>query len=370
MERANHERLIERLRRGEAMDAPVFEIPADRYRSTEQLAQERPLFALPRILTASSAIPAGAVMPYDEPGFSGILARGTDGVLRGFTNACRHRATRLVDAPCAAKALVCPYHGWTYDLSGALIHAPHAATFGAACEHRDLHALPIAERHGLVWLGGDPTAHLDALDADLAALGFADHVVYRAASVPRRCNWKLVMEAFLDGYHIRTLHRDSIYRFFLDAQSMAEPVGPHVRAISGRRALREAPADLSTTDLRLLATPSFLVFPATTIITHPDFVSIISLTPRAPDVTEWRHLMLVPAARASETEHWDKSWDLIESTVFQREDLWVCEQIQRGLEAGTAEPLLFGALEAPIAWFHAALATASSSANPRPGAGV
>lgn len=360
MERANHERLIERLRRGEGMSAPPFELSSDRYVSPEQLARERPLFSRPRIVTLSSTIPASGLWPYDAPGLSAVLTRGSDGVLRAFANACRHRATRLVDAPCSAKAMVCPYHGWTYDLAGALLHAPHAATFGAACEHRDLVPIPVAERHGLVWLGGDPGVHLDALDADLAALGFRDHVVWRSSTVTRRCNWKLVVEAFLDGYHIRILHRDSIYRFFLDAMSLAEPVGPHIRAVSGRRALKEAPASLEGADLRLLATPSFLIFPATILIVHPDFVSIVSLTPLGPERTEWRHTMVVPSARASEEEHWNRSWALIEDGVFQREDLWVCEQVQRGVEAGATMPLLFGALELPIAWFHAAIDAATA----------
>jgi Rieske 2Fe-2S family protein len=350
MERRTHERLIERLRGGAGMTAPAFELDTARYTSPDRFQRERALFSLPRIVAASSAIAPGAVLPHDEPGTSALLARDAGGTLRAFTNACRHRATRLVDAPCAAKALVCPYHGWTYDLAGALMHAPHAATFGSACDGRNLLEMPVAERHGLVWLGGDPAAHLGALDADIAALGLADHVVWKTSAVTRRCNWKLVMEAFLDGYHIRVLHRDSVYRFFLDAMSLAEPVGPHIRAVSARRALRE----LADVDLRLLATPSFLVFPATTFVVHPDFVSILALVPRGADATEWRHTMLVPAVRAAETEHWDRSWELIESGVFQREDLWVCEQVQRGIEGGAA-PLLFGSLELPIQWFHGAV---------------
>ena len=49
-----------------------------------------------------------------------------DGVLRAFTNSCRHRATRLVDAPCAAKAIVCPYHGWSYSTDGRVATTPGA----------------------------------------------------------------------------------------------------------------------------------------------------------------------------------------------------------------------------------------------------
>lgn len=61
--------------------------------------------------------------------------------------------------------------------------------------------------------------------------------------------------------------------------------------------------------------------------------------------------MLVPADRTGETEHWQKSWDLIEGVVFQREDQWVCEEVQHGIDTGV-ERLLFGKLEHAVRWFH------------------
>ena len=74
-----------------------------------------------------------------------------------------------------------------------------------------------------------------------------------------------------------------------------------------------------------------------------------------PDLTDWDHMMLIPAARACEVDHWTRSWALIEEGVFQREDLWVCEQAQRGIDAGTTDEMLFGELEAAVRWFHGAL---------------
>ncbi len=79
--------------------------------------------------------------------------------------------------------------------------------------------------------------YLGELVGELASLDLASHVAHCEVRVTRRCNWKLVIEAFLDGYHIRTLHRDSIYRFFLDAASTAEQVSPHIRAVTARREL-------------------------------------------------------------------------------------------------------------------------------------
>jgi phenylpropionate dioxygenase-like ring-hydroxylating dioxygenase large terminal subunit len=361
MERATHLRLIEQLRSGQGWAAgnePPVAIPADRYRDPARVERERAaLFAAtPRVIAASSSIARGACVPVDVPGAALILTRGADGAIAALTNACRHRATRLIDAACTPKALVCPYHGWTYDLRGSLIHAPHAATFGAACEGRDLRPAPVAERAGLIWLGAGVDAYLGDVATDLAALELDHAVTWRTSRTTRRCNWKLVIEAFLDGYHLRVLHRDSIYRFFLDAASVGEPVGTHIRAISGRRGLRDAPSRLDDlADLRGLATPSFVLFPATVVIVHPDFVSVLTLTPVAANVTEIDHLMLVPADRAAETEHWDRSWTLIEDGVIQREDLWACEQIQRSVDAGATDELLFGSLEQPVKWFHAAI---------------
>ncbi len=119
--------------------------------------------------------------------------------------------------------------------------------------------------------------HLGPVAADIAALELDRHVVWQRSRTTRHCNWKLVIEAFLDGYHIRVLHRDSVYRFFLDAASVAEPAGAHIRAITGRRALREAAGQLAGVDLRLLATPSLLLFPSTVVVEHPDFVWCVTL---------------------------------------------------------------------------------------------
>jgi phenylpropionate dioxygenase-like ring-hydroxylating dioxygenase large terminal subunit len=365
MEPANARRFAELLRAtagdplpGSAAGEGTFAVPAERYRDATWCARDLAICARsPRIAAVSSEIAAGSSLPCDVPGLALLLVRDRDGVLRGFHNACRHRGTRLCDAAGAAKAFVCPYHGWTYDLAGALIHVPHEVAFpGLLCADRGLRAIPVVERDGLVWIGADASAFAAPITADLAALDLDRHVVWRRSHGTRRCNWKLVIEAFLDGYHLRVLHRDSIYRFFVDGASVTERAGPHIRAMTARRSLLEgAPSG----DIRLFSTPSYLVFPGTVIIEHPDFVSIITVSPQTAATCSWDHAMLVPSERRGEDEHWQRSWTLIEETVFQREDLWVCEQIQRSIDAGATDELLFGALEHSVRWFHDALSAAS-----------
>ncbi|MBL8229953.1 MAG: Rieske (2Fe-2S) protein, partial [Bryobacterales bacterium] len=53
-----------------------------------------------------------------------IIARGEDGVLRAFSNVCRHRASLIAEGKGVCRVLRCPYHGWTYKLDGSLYAAP------------------------------------------------------------------------------------------------------------------------------------------------------------------------------------------------------------------------------------------------------
>src|SRR5690554_4388689 len=70
-------------------------------------------------------VPApGALAAFDYAGVPILLVHGEDGKRRAFANTCRHRGAELVCGEAAAKRIVCPYHGWTYDLEGRLVSAP------------------------------------------------------------------------------------------------------------------------------------------------------------------------------------------------------------------------------------------------------
>jgi len=346
--------IVDELRAGIPVAAAWHELPAAHYVDPARLEAERAaLFrALPLVAAHASELPAGATLARDVGGVPLILIRDALGTARAFKNACRHRASRLCDdePACARKALVCRYHGWTYDLAGALLHVPHEEAFaGLDRATRGLVEVPLAERHGLLWTNATNTIDVDAFLGELDLPDLGDHVVFRRATSERRCNWKLVIDAFLEGYHIRHLHRGSIYRFFLDAHGKAESVGPHVRAVSARRAI-DSPGDV-----RDVSTPSYVVFPNTVVILHPDYTSVISVTPLAVDRTRFEHALLVPRARTERDEHFAKSFELIEHGVFQGEDLAACEAVQRGLAAGADDHLIAGGLELALPWFHAAI---------------
>jgi phenylpropionate dioxygenase-like ring-hydroxylating dioxygenase large terminal subunit len=367
-----HSRVVELVRvavaSARAPDPPMSErhgtVPVAHYTDPARLARERAaLFhALPVPLVHASELGSpGACVVRDFAGVSLLLVRGADGVARAFRNACMHRGTRVVREDCRAKAFVCPYHGWTYGLDGALRHVPHANAFpGLDFASHGLATVRAEERHGFVWVALDPAApsvesHLGPLDEELGALSLATHVAHRRASREQRGNWKMLVEAFLEGYHIRTLHRDTIYPFFLDARSHAERAGLHVRHASARRAALEVdPATFATRRLRDLATFAYVLFPCTTIIAHPDWTSHVVVHPLATDRFAWQHTMLLPEAPATDAAraHFDRSFSLIEENVFTREDLFAVAEMQAGIETGALEAVTFGRLESPALWLH------------------
>jgi phenylpropionate dioxygenase-like ring-hydroxylating dioxygenase large terminal subunit len=346
----------------------VGEVPAARYSSRDWFDRERAtLFArLPQVVAAESDLAEiGATLATEIASVPVIVARGSGDALGCFRNACRHRSTALVPAGelCKKKAFVCPYHGWTYDLSGALVHVPHESTFHGRCEgRRALAPAFAAARHGLVFAGLDRfdlDAHVGMLDRDIEALGVSDWVTYRRSTHDVAANWKLIIDAFLDGYHVRHLHRDTLYRFFLDACFASEPVGPHIRSVVARRPLLESSGELpSGSSLRELVTISYLVFPNTILIAHSDYLNVLTCFPVAPNRTKFEHRLLIPSlpTTAEEESHWQRSFDLIDGQVFAREDLWVAEQAQRGIESGANDRLLFGTLERGALWFHESVA--------------
>lgn len=368
-------RLAERLMAHVAADtlelAPgSTTLPVANYCSDERLARERAtLFRrYPIAIAAASELAApGTCIRRDVLGLPLLLTADQDGRPHCFLNVCRHRGMRLVgdDEPCQRKALVCPYHGWTYGLDGALRHVPRVEAFpDLQMERSGLTPLALESRHGLVWIHPTPGAALDLdaflgpIDQDLATFDLATHVLHRRIDTVRRANWKLVIDAFLEAYHIRVLHRDTIYRFFQDARAVSDFVGPHVRSVTARRTATAAVTNAAETwDLRADFTFTHFLFPNSVLIFHPDYVSHIAVFPVDVDHVRWVHAMLIPGAQATPEHdaHWERTLALIEETVFQREDLFAAEGIQAGVRSGANESVTFGRLEGGLQHFHAAI---------------
>jgi phenylpropionate dioxygenase-like ring-hydroxylating dioxygenase large terminal subunit len=357
-------------------EGEVARIPVEHYTSREvrDAEVERLFRPLPLIVGHASELPRGHVVAHDEYGVPMLLARDGDGRFRAFLNVCRHRGMRLVDGADAkpAASVVCPYHGWTYRLDGALRHRLHAESFDdCAAGDVDLVALPAEERHGLLWVVPTPGAAIDVaaflgeLDGELPFCGIERLRLFRTVRAEYPANWKLIVDAFLEAYHIRVLHKDTIWPFFVDALTGAARLGPHVQSLVARRAAEAwvaegaaPPTDFAT--LCDLATPSQMIFPNDVTIFHPDYLSLITVYPASAETLSWTHRMLVPADRTTPdwTPHWEKTFALIEQGVFEKEDIACAVAIQRGLKSGANRHLTAGRAEQSVGWFHAEIARA------------
>lgn len=351
------------------LDRP-FHIAPSVYCDSGRFALERDrLFRrLPLVLGHESQLSRpGDCLTLDPLGVPLLISRGRDQRIRGFLNVCRHRGVRLVDAPDGQRksSFVCPYHNWTYDLDGGLKHVPCPEGFpGLDPATRGLTPIPLGVRHGVIWGALDPAAPFDldgflaGIGADLEAFGFPRQHAFARAITRRRTNWKLIVDAFLESYHVVRLHRDTVGPFFLDNMAVLENVGPHIRAAVARKEFVEIAAlPEAQWDERRHASFAYLLFPNTILVLHPDYTSILSMVPASADETDFTHLMLTPHAPRDEKEreHWQRSFQLIEGGVFQAEDLTIAERIHDGLRSGANDSFIYGRYELGIRLFHETL---------------
>jgi len=217
------------------LDASIFSDPA------RADAEMQALFlTLPLVAGMSSDIPEpGDTMLFDDVGPPILILRGRDGVARAFLNACRHRGARLVK-DCGRKARVtCPFHAWTYDLSGKLIGLPGREGFeGLDKAELGLIPVPIAEYHGLIFVRADPNG--DPIDAEAWLGPMAANVRQLAleASTPVRkrvvevgSNWKFAQDTFFESYHFTTLHPNTIAAHAFGNVMVHDEFGPHQRVM-------------------------------------------------------------------------------------------------------------------------------------------
>jgi phenylpropionate dioxygenase-like ring-hydroxylating dioxygenase large terminal subunit len=140
------------------------------------------------------------------------IVRDGAGVLRAFHNACLHRGRRLVeDCGVADGQLRCPYHGWCYGLDGRVIDVPDRKDFSDLPADLALVSVRCDTWGGFVFVNLDPDAQplddfLDPLPAMLAPYHLEQMRLRARLGTIIDANWKAVVDAFNEGYHVQGLH--------------------------------------------------------------------------------------------------------------------------------------------------------------------
>lgn len=291
-----------------------------------------------------------------------LLLRDAEGGLRAFHNTCRHRGSRLCRAArgrLRGNRISCPYHNWTYNLTGALVGVP-AIDLGAGFDAADYPLYPVAAREWrgflFVHLGGavappleramDPASDLlDNWPLDELAVG---HVYRRVIG----CNWKVFWENYNECYHCPGVHPGLSRLVPLYGRGIMDPRDDpdwaaheddrDPRHRGGLRAGAETWSDDGRgtgiqfprlTAAERAAGHSFItLLPTLFLVGYVDHVRAISLKPLSPETTEMVGLWLFPAealARAAD--------DVERVSEFgarvMEEDAAACELNQRGLHA-------------------------------------
>jgi choline monooxygenase len=348
--------------------------PVENYLDPGRFSSElRLLRAMPSVFVPSATIPnPGDHVERAAFGVPLFAVRGRDGRARVFRNTCRHRGFALVEDAGCSQALVCRYHGWTYRLDGSLAHVPHVDAFpDLDVATRGLVEVESCEVDGLIVIGG-----LDAVDASLHghvddAMGWlrdgtpwrdklvpADRVVF-VESILRPMNWKVLVEQFLEGYHLRSTHKSTFYPVQYDDLNVVERFGPNSRITFPYRnieRLRDRAESIWTVDARV--TYLYQLFPNVMLATFPGLISMVVVDPVDIDHSMVTTYTMV-SSDVAEQAALDPSNYLASEGSFIAQgiagDNEMSEGVQRGLRSGANSFVEFGRHESAIGHFHANL---------------
>ncbi|TKV58808.1 aromatic ring-hydroxylating dioxygenase subunit alpha [Nakamurella flava] len=267
----------------------------------------------------------GDVRPLTVGGSPLLLVRGDDHVLRVFHNACRHRGMALTEEPIqVTQRIQCAYHCWSYHLDGSLAVAPYFKRERRTHPDQDvrdqLGLLPVASA---VWAGmvfvnlaadpadGDPESGLRELLAPLQQRW--GHIDFERLHLAQErdfdidANWKLVVENFLDFYHLPFIHPQvGSVAASLDVDDVIVERdivgGCYPRGAAGKAAKTEQqlPWLGDVPAAKLESQDIFCVFPNALLFLEADWFQVIGFDPIAPDRTVEHMAVFVDRAAAGE----------------------------------------------------------------------
>ncbi len=327
---------------------------------------------------ASDLLKPGYVKPLRFMGLPLLMMRNREGEIGVFHNVCSHRGMQLVQAETQVGGLIrCPYHSWSYDLSGKLKATPHVGGVG---QHRDERFR--CEKHGLKAIRSHVWMDLVFVNLDGEAESFATHVAPLAErwrefvgsddlDMLRRvnmggnleievdCNWKLAVENYCEAYHLPWVHPG------LNTYSRLED---HYHIMFGERFAGQGSRAYNLADVAGTALPTFrrwpedklrlaeyiAMFPNVLLGIQADHLFAMMLEPVGPEKTvEHLRVYYVGDEAAGDAYAACRTATLESWRVVFAEDVGVVEGMQRGRHSpGFSGGAFSPVMDEPTHYFH------------------
>jgi phenylpropionate dioxygenase-like ring-hydroxylating dioxygenase large terminal subunit len=288
-----------------------------------------------------------------------IVLRDQDGRMRAMSNVCRHRMSTLLEGRGNTRAIVCPYHAWTYNLDGTLRGAPAMALNGGFCrEHTALPQVRCETWAGWIMVTLDPdvpspSERLAAVADLIGPFQMENYVESFREEFRWATNWKVLAENFMESYHLPVCHAGTIGGH-VDLLKMSCPEGLpafNYHSILKNDALDLALAHPANTRLQgdqRRTTWLLSIYPSLMITLSPGYFWYLSLTPDGPGHV---HVVfgggLAPdfAADPASAVHFTRLKTLLDEVNI--EDKGCVERVYRGLCANLSAPGPLSHLERP-----------------------
>jgi len=280
---------------------------------------------------------SGEYVSFEVAGEPVVVVRGNDKILRSFFNVCRHHAAAVVTRPEGkAQNLRCPYHGWTYNLQGALVLTPEFG--GVANFDRGANGLvPIqsVEWQGWVFVKLDPGGPSlegflgKSLIERLEHLNLEQLRWFERRRYTLNCNWKVFVDNYLDGgYHVPHIH--GTLNSVLDYTN-------YTIETRERSCLQSSPIAANKGDEKTAAVRAgkrayyYWIYPNFMINIYDGVMDTNFVMPRSVDRTEV--IFDYYFADVSESVREKNLASIAVSEQIQAEDVAICESVQRGLSS-------------------------------------
>ncbi len=360
-----------------AMADEVYRNPVAGYTCPSRLARERKAFFRegPLFMGLGCEFPEpGGYRAEIVDGVPILIVRDDEGRLAAFLNVCRHRGAMLLEGrgECG-KSFSCPYHGWSYDRSGRLVAIPHLEGFDQIDQATyGLTPLPLVEKDGMVWVVATPGAEIDIeghltspLEEELRAYDLASYHHFETRVLEQEMNWKLVVDTFLETYHLNVLHKDTLTGIIRSNVATFDGYGRNLRGIYVRPSfdeMRQRPE--ADWDLIHHTAIVYVLFPNTVFLVQGDHLETWRVEPMGgPDASRMYISLYTPEPTSTDSarRHWDNNMNLL-MEVVQNEDFPLGEGIQRSFHTEAQPHVVFGRNEPALGFYHRSIQEALDEA--------